>query len=104
MQQRRGMNELDAGGQRNMPVAPIVAEARGGQGQHRSQSFAAGGHDMSGQLRDQRRTAFHLLNDQAVDAMHVLRNDLFDRVERGLRPFLARFIQADDNAQRFELS
>jgi hypothetical protein len=24
-----------------------------------------------------------------------------DRVERGLRTFLARFIQADDNAQRF---
>ncbi len=71
MQQGRGVDELDAGGQGLVVLAAIAAHPRRRQGQDRPQALAAGGDDMAGELRDQRHRRLHLLQDDLVDPRHI---------------------------------
>ena len=66
MQQGRGVDELDRGGEGDVALAAIAAQPRAGQGQHRPQPLAAAGDDMAGELRDQRHRALHALDDQRL--------------------------------------
>ncbi len=72
MEKGRGVNEFDAGGQALMPVALVAAEPGRGQGHHRPDALAAGGHNVTGQLRDQRHRAVHRANDELVHVLQVL--------------------------------
>ena len=85
MQQGRGVDEFDRGGEGDVAIAAIAAEARCGEGQHRPQPLAAGGDDMAGELRDQRDRAAHALEDERIDALHIVLQQRIEPVERGLR-------------------
>ena len=66
VQQRRGVDELDGGGERDVALAAIAAEPGAAEGQHRPQPLAAGRDDMAGELRDQRHRAVHALDDHRL--------------------------------------
>ena len=93
------MDEFDTSCEPDMPFTLIIAETRSGERQHGPQPFSSRGDDMPGQLRDQGRTTFHFFDDQAIYPPQIFGNDVFDRIKRGLRPVLARIIQANDNGQ-----
>jgi hypothetical protein len=94
VQQRRGVDELDAGGEVDVPhAAAVAAHARGRQRQHRPQPLAAGGDDVGGQLRDQRDGAVHARDDGAVAFLKVvvhLRHQVGQRVLAGHGPSAGR--------------
>ncbi len=75
------MDEFDTGRERDMPVAAVIKELGRSEREHRAQPLAAGGDDMAGQLRNQRRAAFHFLDDEAVDPSDIVRDDQVHRVE-----------------------
>ena len=77
-----------------MPFAMVAAELRSSQSQQGPEPFPAGGHQMRGQLRDQRHLALHPLNDQAVAGFQII---LDKRRQRGQgifppTPILARHL------------
>ncbi len=90
MQQGGRVDEFHAGGQTDVTLAAVAAQFGGGQGQHRAQALAAGGDDMSGQLRDQRDRAVHAFDDVAVDQRQIVVDQSRQSVER--RPLLAPFV------------
>ena len=73
VQQRGGVDELDAGGERQLARAAIAAQARGQQGQDRPHPLAAGGDDVAGQLGDQADLALHPVEDDLVDLVAARR-------------------------------
>ncbi len=84
------MDEFDGGGERDRAVAAVAAVAaqpRGGHGQHRAQTLAAGRDDVAGELRDQRHRAVHARHDQRVDAIEIGAQEPEQRVEGRLRRF-----------------
>ena len=66
VQQGRGVDELDRGGERDVAVAAIAAHPGAGERQHRPQPLAAAGDDVAGELRDQRHRALHAFDDQRL--------------------------------------
>jgi hypothetical protein len=82
MQQRRGVDEFDAGGEVDMAPPGIAAELGGGQRQHRAQPLAARGDDMAGELGDQHHRALHPLEDDGVDVAQVLADQGMQGIER----------------------
>ncbi len=97
MQQGRGVDEFDRGGERDMAVAAIAAQPGAAQGQHRPQPLAAAGDDMTGELRDQPDRAVHAIDDQPVDLFEVALQQPRQRVERRLE---ARTHPIDTRLQR----
>ena len=71
VEQRGGVDELDAGRELHMPLASVAAEAGAGEGEQRAQSLAAGGDDVCGELRDQRHRAIHAGDDGAVAGLQI---------------------------------
>ena len=71
VQQRRGMDQLDARGEPDMAFALVTAHPRGGEGDHRAEPLAAGGDDVAGELGHQQHRALHAVDDRAVDRFHV---------------------------------
>ena len=71
MQQRGGVDELDARGQPEMVLARVAAEPGGREGQHRAQPFAAGRDDVAGELRDERDRTVHPFDDEGVYLRHL---------------------------------
>ena len=60
MQQRRGVDELDHRGERDVAFALIAAEPGAGEGQHRPQTFAAGEQTIAHSLVKRRRLPIRL--------------------------------------------
>ena len=83
MEQGCRVNKLDAGGQCLMAPAAIAAHAARGQGEHGAQPLAAGGDEMTGELRDQRHGTVHILQDQSVDDVQILGHQALQLVQRG---------------------
>ncbi len=83
MQQRRGVHELDRGGELHVAIALIGGEFGGGEGQHRAQPLAAGGDQMVRHLRDHRHLRAGARQDQRIDAFHVGADELDDALQRG---------------------
>ena len=96
MQQRGGVNELDAGGETDMALSAVAAEPRGRQRQHRPQPLAAGGDDVTGQLRDQGHRAMHAIDDRPVYMHKIVADQRRQLIERGALTF-AFFLEIDDN-------
>ena len=75
VQQRGGVDELDAGGEHHMPSSDalpgIAAQPRRGEREQRTQPLAAGGDDVRGQLRDQRHRAVHACHYGAVARLEI---------------------------------
>ena len=80
VQQRRGVDELDNCGGRNMPLALIATCPRGQQGRQRPQTFAAAVDDVVGDLIHERDVAAQALNNQPIDAGPVLGNQVSERL------------------------
>ena len=78
VQQRRRVDELDAGGQVDVAVALVAAHAGRRQRQQRPQPLAAGGDDVRRELRDQGDRAVHPRDDGAVAGLQV-RPDQLDQ-------------------------
>ena len=97
MQQSRGVDELDGGGERDVAVAAIAAQPGAAEGQHRAQPLAAGRDDMPGELRDQRHRAVHPLDDQRVDPVEIALQQPEQGIERRLRGFA---VAIDDRHRR----
>ena len=71
MQQRGGVDEFDAGGEVDMPMALIGAHAGSGQGEQRADALATGSDEMGGQLRNQFHIAVHVGDDGAVAFLQI---------------------------------
>ncbi len=88
MQQRRRVDELDRGGERQMAAARVAAELRRGEGQHRPEPLAAGRDDMAGHLRNERHRALHPFEDDPVDELQIVGHEGDERAHvGGLRGF-----------------
>ena len=82
MQQRRGVDELDRCGERDMAVAAVAAQPRASEGQHRAQPLAAGRDDVAGELRDQRHRAVHPIDNELVHPAEIVAEQPKQRIER----------------------
>ena len=82
VEQGRGMDELDRGGELVVARARVAEQRAAGERQHRPHALAAAGDQMPGKLGDQRDLALHPLEDDGVDAVHVGRDERHQRVER----------------------
>ncbi len=82
VEQRRRMDEFDAGCQIDVADARIAAHARAGQRDQGPQAFAAGGDDVSGEFGDQRHAAVHARQDHLVDLCEILAHEGFQCIER----------------------
>ena len=87
VQQRGGVDELDAGGEGKLPRAAIAAQAGGQQRQDRPHPLAAGRDDVAGQLRDQADLALHPVEDDPVDLLELAVDERADAVELGCGAF-----------------
>ena len=61
-------------------LAPTAGDSRGGDGEQRPQALAASVDQVIGQGRDHRHRALHARHNQGVDAGHVRRGQLHQRV------------------------
>ena len=85
VQQRRGVDELDAGGElARAALAGIAAQPRRGEREQRAQPLAAGGDDVRGELRDQRHRAVHAGDDGAVAGLQIVVQQADQRAQRVL--------------------
>ena len=76
------MDELDRGRELLVP-RPAVAEQRGAaERQHRAHALTASGDQVSRQLRNQGDLALHAVEDDGIHAMHVVRDERHQRLER----------------------
>jgi len=82
VQQGCGVNKFDRGGEADMVVAAIVAQARAGQCEQGPQALAAGCDQMSGELWDQRHFRLHMVDDELVDPRQIGRTQIAQRVQR----------------------
>ena len=82
VEQGRGVDELDRGGELVVARAGVAEQRGAGEGQHRPHPLAAAGDQVAGELGDQRDLALHPLEDDGVDAVHVGRDQRHHRVER----------------------
>ena len=87
VQQRGGVDELDAGGERQLPRAAIAAQPRREQGQDGPDPLAAGGDDVARQLGDQADLALHPVEDDAVDLVQLAGHERADALELGCGAF-----------------
>ena len=96
VEQGRGVDEFDAGGEGDMAPAGISAHAGRYQGQQGSEPFAPGDHDVAGQLRYQRHRAVHAPDDEFIDRFQVVGGKGRQRFQG--RPFPPFTLKAYDNA------
>ena len=96
MQQGRGMDKFDAGGESGVALAFIAAQPRRAQGQHRPQALAAGGDDMAGKLRYQQHLALHLFENDFVYARQIGRGQRHQPFERRCLALFALVVESDD--------
>jgi len=102
VEQGGGMDEFDAGGELDVALAGIAAQAGGGQGQHRAQAFASGGDNVAGKLGNERNVAVHAADNGVVDQPKIIA-DQADQDLQGRR--LTQLpAQIDDNGHRRILS
>ena len=89
VQQRRGMDELDAGREVDVALARVAAEPGGAESEHRPQPLAAGGDDVRRKLGNEHHRALHVVENDAVHGAQVIRDQPVKLVERGAGPRLA---------------
>ena len=82
VEQGRGVDELDRGGELLVAGAAVAEQRSAAERQHRPHALAAAGDQVAGELRDQRDLALHPLEDDRVDAVHVVGDQRHQRVER----------------------
>src|SRR6185436_9750038 len=80
-----------------MAVPAVAAQLGGGDGQHRPQPLAAGIDQMVRKLRNQLDVGYRLVEDDAVDRLHILGDDFDQRLDAFRR--VSRLFEWDDNAQ-----
>ena len=97
MQQRGRVHELHRRRQPDVALAAVAAQLGGGDGQHRPQPLAAGIDQMVRELRDQLDVGHRLVEDDAVDRLHVLGDDLEQRLQALCG--IPRLFEWDDDAQ-----
>ena len=85
MQQRGGMDELDAGRELDMAVGGggVAAEPRRRHREQRPHALAAGADQMVGEFGDQRDRRAHAGQDLAIDPHHVLGAQRQQRLQAG---------------------
>ncbi|MEJ2407008.1 MAG: hypothetical protein P8171_22530 [Candidatus Thiodiazotropha sp.] len=76
VQQGGGVDELDDGGQVDVPLRGVTAGPGGQQHDHGPQAFAPAVYDVGADLIDQHHIRFELLDDQAVYRLHVIGNEV----------------------------
>jgi Putative prokaryotic signal transducing protein len=97
VQERRRVHEFHRRSQPHMPLAAVAAQLGGGDRQHRAQPLAAGVDEMVGELGDQLDVGYRLVQDDAVDGLHVLGDDLQQRLQALCG--IPRLFEWDDDAQ-----
>ena len=95
VQQRRGVHELDRGGELDVAVARIAGELRHREREHRPQPLAAGRDQVIGDLRDHRHLRPGPRQDRGVDPLHVGGDELDQAVDGGGRSAF----EGDDDGQ-----
>ena len=71
VQQRGGMDELDAGGELDVALASVAAQSCARERQQRAQPLPARGDDVGGELRNKRHRTVHPGYDGAVARLQV---------------------------------
>ena len=98
VEEGRGVQKLDAGGKFDVVGAGIAADARGRDGEHRAQTFAAGIDKMTGEFRDHGDFGTHPLTDELVHVFHVLGDESL-QLSDGVGTTPSFVIKWDNNAQ-----
>ena len=93
------MNEFNRGGQADVTVTTVVAQARAGQRQQRPQPFAASGDQMAGELGDQRHVRLHMVENELIDPGEIGRAEVAQRVEWCRLPGFSDARQLCDDSQ-----
>ena len=83
------MDELDAGGKVDVPLAGIAAEPGGAESQHRPEALAAGRDNVCGKLGNEHHRALHVVENDAVDGAQILRDQTVKPIQRGAARRLA---------------
>ena len=78
------MNELDAGGEGDLPFSVVSAKLCRCQGENRPEPLAAGSDEMTGQLRYQRNRAVHVFHDNLIDLYQLIADKAVDGFKAGL--------------------
>ena len=86
-----------AAAEADVAVAAIAAQLGGGDRQHRPQPLAAAVDQMVRELGDQLDVRHRLVEDDAVDRLHILRDDVEQRLQALCR--IPRLFEWDDDAQ-----
>ena len=81
VQQRRRVHELDGRRHADVAAAGIVAQLGGRQRQHGAQPLAARIDEVMGELEDHLDFGDRLVENDAVDRLHVLGNEVEERFE-----------------------
>ena len=95
----RGVDELDAGRERQVAPAPVAAEAGRGERQHGAQPLAAGGDDVPGELRNQENVGAHVLQDDGVDRLQIRPGKRGERFEPALPDALPLLSRSGEQCQ-----
>ena len=82
MQEGGGVDEFDAGGERDMANALVAAHACGCEGQERAEALSTGGDDVGGELWDEGDGAVHLLHDCLIGCGEIGADEVDERCER----------------------
>jgi hypothetical protein len=95
MQQGRRVHEFDRRGELDMAIAGIAAKARGGEGEHRPQAFAARRDEVVGDFRDHRDLGAGARQNRPVDQGHIVGDQGGEPVDDALRRLL---LERNDNS------
>ena len=87
VQQGRGVDEFDAGGEGDMARAVVTAAARREQRHQRAQPLAASAGDVPGETWNERDRTLHPVDDDAVDGRQIVARQRVQAVE----PISVRF-------------
>jgi hypothetical protein len=94
-QQRRRMHELDRGGELDVAVAAIAAQARRGEREDRPETLAARGNQMIGDFGNHRHRRSRARQDRLVDQRHVAGHQRDQALDQ---PFRRLFLERNDNS------
>ncbi len=100
VQQRRRMHELHSRRELDVTVPAVAGELGHREGEDGAQALAAGGDQMIGYFRNQRHLRSRAREDRRIDALHVLGDEVEQRLDRRGRAAFERYDDGQSGCSR----